>query len=319
MAGANTDANGQTFLKVGWNPIYLEPATPFRDEVPTWGVRIECDGDGCNGLPCGIDPAKHKVNECTSSTNPGAGGANFCVVTVPKGTKANVVVFEAGKDDGVGNDGQANDKPSQQDPPPPETTSSWQAPSQPSAETATATPSTETTSSIESALSVRSSDPTETTSSATTTVEAQPTATTMTTATSDTTETTATTEDEDEETTEERSEERSEETTEETTEATTTTTARRVEYSPHIFIENGTSTEALSSGSGSALSSSGTAQQTAGTLSGQEGSSSSSPSSSSQPPPPPSNAAGATFKHAPVLGLSLTTTIFLVVFLGSVM
>ena len=54
--------SGETFVKLAWNPIYLEPATPFRDEMPTWGVEIVCDGD-CNGLPCAIDPSKHKVNE----------------------------------------------------------------------------------------------------------------------------------------------------------------------------------------------------------------------------------------------------------------
>ena len=52
VAGANTDGNGETFIKLGWNPIYLEPATPFRDEMPTWGVEVVCEADGCNGLPC---------------------------------------------------------------------------------------------------------------------------------------------------------------------------------------------------------------------------------------------------------------------------
>ena len=56
VAGANTDGNGNTFVKLGWNPIYLEPATPFRNTMPNWGVSIECDGSGCNGLPCAIDP-----------------------------------------------------------------------------------------------------------------------------------------------------------------------------------------------------------------------------------------------------------------------
>ena len=86
--------NGESFIKLGWNPIYLEDATPFKDEMPNWGVRIECDGDGCNGLPCAIDPTKNKVNEMIGSSSDGAGGGAFCVVTVPKGVNANFVVFD---------------------------------------------------------------------------------------------------------------------------------------------------------------------------------------------------------------------------------
>ncbi|KAF3491224.1 uncharacterized protein GIQ15_00741 [Arthroderma uncinatum] len=98
VSGANVDGSGQTFLKLGWNPIYLEPATPFKDESPKFGVKVECEG--CNGLPCEIDPAKNKVNEITGSGTDGAGGAAFCVVTVPKGTQATIVVFEAGNSGG---------------------------------------------------------------------------------------------------------------------------------------------------------------------------------------------------------------------------
>ncbi|KAI9812268.1 MAG: hypothetical protein M1832_000458 [Thelocarpon impressellum] len=104
VAGANTDANGQTFVKLGWNPIYLEPATPFRNEMPKWGVKIECEGGGCNGLPCGIDPSKQKVNECSGKSSTGAGDGNFCVVTVPKGSKANIVVFGEGAPSKSGGD-----------------------------------------------------------------------------------------------------------------------------------------------------------------------------------------------------------------------
>ncbi|GFN18738.1 hypothetical protein AtubIFM55763_007676 [Aspergillus tubingensis] len=94
VAGANTDGDGNTYVKLGWNPIYLEPTTPFRNEVPEFGVEIECEGGGCNGLPCKIDPSVNGVNEMTGDSSVGAGGATFCVVTVPKGGKANVVVFD---------------------------------------------------------------------------------------------------------------------------------------------------------------------------------------------------------------------------------
>ncbi|KAJ6145693.1 hypothetical protein N7470_009588 [Penicillium chermesinum] len=93
-AGANTDADGNTFAKIGWNPIYLEPATPFRNTKPEFGIEIVCEGGGCNGLPCKIDPSAHGVNEMSAAdVFTGAGGATGCVVTVPSGSKANVVVF----------------------------------------------------------------------------------------------------------------------------------------------------------------------------------------------------------------------------------
>lgn len=80
-------------MKIGWNPVYLEPNTPFKNEKPRFGVKIECDG--CNGLPCEIDPSKNGVNEMTGGTGGGgAGGAAFCVVTVPQGSTANIVVFD---------------------------------------------------------------------------------------------------------------------------------------------------------------------------------------------------------------------------------
>lgn len=102
VAGANVDASGQTFIKLGWNPIYLEPTTPFRNNVPNWGVRIECPNGGCNGLPCGIDPSQNRVNEMLGSASNGAGGGAFCVVTVSKGSTANFVVFNTGGDSGSG-------------------------------------------------------------------------------------------------------------------------------------------------------------------------------------------------------------------------
>lgn len=93
VAGTNTDDSGETFIKLGWNPIYLEPTTPFRTKMPDWGVRIECPDGKCNGLPCEINPSENAVNQMKGSTSNGAGGGAFCVVTVPKGSTANFVVF----------------------------------------------------------------------------------------------------------------------------------------------------------------------------------------------------------------------------------
>ncbi|KAL1960844.1 hypothetical protein VTO42DRAFT_5827 [Malbranchea cinnamomea] len=134
VAGANTDDNGESFIKLGWNPIYLEPETPFRDESPSFGVKVECDGD-CNGLPCEINPAKNNVNEVTGSSSNGAGGGNFCVVTASKGTTAKIVVFDV--------EGGGGSSPS----------SSTSAPSSSSSESPSSTPSSEPSASSTSAVS----------------------------------------------------------------------------------------------------------------------------------------------------------------------
>ncbi|KAL8748681.1 MAG: hypothetical protein Q9199_008107 [Rusavskia elegans] len=133
VLGGNTVETGETFIKLGWNPIYLEPATPFRDEKPTFSIEVVCDGDGCNGLPCAIDPSQHGVNELVGSSSVGAGGAASCVVTVPKGGTARYVVAELGskgsgsdkEDNKEGKEDKKEDKPvdspkkSEPSPPPP--------------------------------------------------------------------------------------------------------------------------------------------------------------------------------------------------------
>ncbi|KAM5475723.1 hypothetical protein MauCBS54593_001415 [Microsporum audouinii] len=164
VGGANIDGNGQTFLKLGWNPIYLEPATPFRDESPKFGVKVECEG--CNGLPCEIDPAKNKINEITGSGTDGAGGAAFCVVTVPKGTQATIVVFEAGSGGGSGGNGGGygkDDKPKDGDKKEPESSSSTVPPSTSASSSSTEAPST--TSDYTSSASEYSPAPTSSSSS----------------------------------------------------------------------------------------------------------------------------------------------------------
>lgn len=106
VAGANQDDNGETFVKIGWNPVYLEKDTSFKDEKPSFGIRIKCDGD-CTGDPCEIDPRKQDVNEVKGSSDSsgnsdvskGAGDGKFCVVTAPKGTKATIEVFDASSSD----------------------------------------------------------------------------------------------------------------------------------------------------------------------------------------------------------------------------
>ncbi|KAI0461313.1 hypothetical protein LJB42_000980 [Komagataella kurtzmanii] len=97
VAGGNVDDSGNSFVKIGWNPIYLEDATPFKNTKPDFGVKITCSEGQCNGLPCEIDPSKNGVNEVSSSqSSNGAGGANSCVVTGSKGAKVTIEVFSTG-------------------------------------------------------------------------------------------------------------------------------------------------------------------------------------------------------------------------------
>lgn len=99
VAGANMDANGNTFVKIGWNPVYLEDSCPFEDEAPSFGVRITCDNPGsCEGLPCSIDPSEVGINGVTSDeSSEGAGGGAFCVVTAKNYSKARIEVFTVGQ------------------------------------------------------------------------------------------------------------------------------------------------------------------------------------------------------------------------------
>lgn len=97
VAGANSDANGNTFVKIGWNPVYLQSDSPFQNTMPNFGVRIVCaEGGNCNGLPCEINPSVNPINGVTSPDSAdGAGSAGFCVVTAENGASAYIEIFEA--------------------------------------------------------------------------------------------------------------------------------------------------------------------------------------------------------------------------------
>lgn len=91
VAGVNQDDGENTFVKIGWNPIYLDSS--FKNTQPDFGIRITCDDESkCNGLKCEIDPTKG-INKIQGSTTSGAGDANFCVVTAEKGTTAKIEIF----------------------------------------------------------------------------------------------------------------------------------------------------------------------------------------------------------------------------------
>lgn len=94
VAGANTDASGKTFVKLGWNPVYLETTSSFRNDLPKFGVRLVCEGQ-CTGIPCAINPSTNLVNQVISNfAANGAGGAEFCVAVAESGSKIHIEVFE---------------------------------------------------------------------------------------------------------------------------------------------------------------------------------------------------------------------------------
>ncbi|KAJ5975607.1 hypothetical protein N7481_009314 [Penicillium waksmanii] len=172
-AGANTVTNGDTYVKIGWNPIYLEPTTPFRNIKPTFGIEIECEGGGCNGLPCKIDPSTMSINHMEgSSIMTGAGGATGCTVTVPKGSTAHIVVWDV--------DGSDSDSGSSSS----ETVSiSTSSATSTSTSTSTPTPTPTTTSTTETPTSTPTSTPTPTTTTSTSTSTSTPTPTSPSTST----------------------------------------------------------------------------------------------------------------------------------------
>lgn len=95
VAGANQDSTGDTYVKIGWNPKYQDD---FYGILPSFGIKIECPDGECNGLPCSIDPSSDGYGGVTSEdAASGAGGADFCVVTVTSGS-AEIIVFNAGDD-----------------------------------------------------------------------------------------------------------------------------------------------------------------------------------------------------------------------------
>lgn len=96
VAGANQDLTGDTYVKIGWNPKHQDD---FYGILPSFGIKIECPDGECNGLPCSIDPSSDGYGGVTSEdAASGAGGADFCVVTVTSGS-AEIIVFSTGDSD----------------------------------------------------------------------------------------------------------------------------------------------------------------------------------------------------------------------------
>lgn len=89
VAGTNMDSNGNTYVKIGWNPKYLES---FSD-LPSFGIRVACDSGDCSGLSCEIDPSSTGLNGVKSDNAAKGDGASYCVVTALNKASARIEVF----------------------------------------------------------------------------------------------------------------------------------------------------------------------------------------------------------------------------------
>ncbi|KAI1079465.1 beta-glucosidase-domain-containing protein [Whalleya microplaca] len=87
VAGANTESDGKSFVKVGKNPEWSKSA--LADTKPNFGLRIDCPGGGCIGMPCSVDDTGVHSDEASITGD----GADFCVVTVPSGGTGHIVVY----------------------------------------------------------------------------------------------------------------------------------------------------------------------------------------------------------------------------------
>lgn len=173
VAGANTVDNGETYVKIGVNPVW--ESSDLSHTKPNYGLKIECPDGDCNGLPCEISPdAEVKSN----NLGVGAGGAKFCVVTVAKGKHAQIVAFDrsGGQSSApVGNAMSGQDSSSSSSPPPQSSPKSSSTPPPPSttstpSPTPSPTPSSSSTSTSTSTDSPIPSSSQVTTTTTTTTV-----------------------------------------------------------------------------------------------------------------------------------------------------
>lgn len=91
VAGANTDKDGNTFVKIGWNPKHIDD---FSGQKPEFGIRVTCDNEGdCNGLDCEIDPSKTGYNGVSGKDSGKMEGASYCIVTAKNKASAKIEVF----------------------------------------------------------------------------------------------------------------------------------------------------------------------------------------------------------------------------------
>lgn len=95
VAGFNMDNNGNTFAKIGWNPIYFEDSCPFKNTKPNFGIRLKCDDPSkCNGATCEINPNTYGLNQVSNAgQQQDSNGAAWCIVTATGNSGVSVEVF----------------------------------------------------------------------------------------------------------------------------------------------------------------------------------------------------------------------------------
>ncbi|QPG75440.1 hypothetical protein FOA43_002795 [Brettanomyces nanus] len=95
VAGMNMDDSGNTFAKIGWNPVYFEDSSPFKNEKPNFGIRLKCnDPSKCNGNTCEINPSTYGLNAVSVSQQADSDGAAWCMVTATDSSAITIEVFD---------------------------------------------------------------------------------------------------------------------------------------------------------------------------------------------------------------------------------
>jgi hypothetical protein len=228
VAGANTEANGETFVKLGWNPIWED--SPLKKTLPDFGIEIKCPDGGCNGLPCKIDPSDGEGTVSSDESAVGAGGSAFCVVTVPKGSTAQIVAFSvgSGSSDSDSDDDDSESETTSKTPTPTPTPTSTSTTAE---KKTTSTKETTTSKATTTKESTTSSTPTEESTTTTSTPKESKAKTTKSTSTTTqfTRKTKSASDDEDEDEDEDE-------------DKTTTSHKSHPTVNPGIFRENGTTT-----------------------------------------------------------------------------
>ncbi|ODV84241.1 hypothetical protein CANARDRAFT_29393 [[Candida] arabinofermentans NRRL YB-2248] len=95
VAGANMDDSENTYVKIAWNPIYFEDSSPFKDEKPSFGIKMYCNDDSkCNGDACEINPSTYGLNKVSSGGQALSDGAAWCVLTATDSSSVTIEVFD---------------------------------------------------------------------------------------------------------------------------------------------------------------------------------------------------------------------------------
>jgi len=88
------DDEGNTYSKIGWNPIYVDSGSPFVNENPNFGIRLKCDDESkCNGGTCEINPSTYGYNKVSNNQQADSNGSAWCVVTSTGNTGVSIEVF----------------------------------------------------------------------------------------------------------------------------------------------------------------------------------------------------------------------------------